>query len=507
MFCTNCGKPVPSGAAFCPACGAPVTGAAEGLDPQGTPSGTETVAATPNLPSDESADLDLTVVRPRHQTVAPGAAFLQTDPAAGFTTCASCGILLSPTETASGACTSCGAAVVTPPPPTAVSAPTEDDTNLVQEPSPPTQTTSTGQACEQCGTELEPGAAKCSSCNTPTGNEPLPPVSHASGKEPRSYRMLLVAGVAAVAVCLVAAGGWFVWQQLGGDAANSASPSTTAPPDQGSGTDTSPSTTTTAAPTTTLSPTTTAPPFGASGSTVGVMESQSGVWTLLLTDGTENEFAFGADDDTPIAGDWDCDGVDTPGVWRSSTNEIFLRNSNSAGPTDVAYEYTESDVVPLAADFDGDGCDTVSFYDPADGTVAIFNTAEAAVVGKKDVADADVSYVFGDAGDQPFAGDWDGDDAATIGLFRPSTTTVYLKNSHTAGPADVDFQFGKDGDFPLAGDWGPPDGIDTVAMYTPNARTYSFRYTNSGGPADDTLQFGTRTAIPVAGVFGDTPSN
>lgn len=370
--------------------------------------------------------------------------------------------------------------------------------------------------CTNCRTPLEAGASTCAACGTPRDGAPDtdPPPDPNAGSGNGS-RPVLIGSIVAAVVAAILLGGWFGWQQLASDDADGGAivaVTTTAPSSETSSESTTTSSSTTPSSTTTIPPTTTAPPstapqFGASGTTVGVMESESGVWTLLLVDGADHEFAFGADGDTPIAGDWDCDGIDTPGVWRSSTGEVFLRNTSSAGPTDVAYKYETPDARPLAGDFDGDGCDTVSFYNPADGAVAIFNTAEAAIGPSKSAADANATYVFGDAGDEPFAGDFDGDGADTIGLFRPSTATVYLKNTHTAGPADLDFQFGTDGDLPLAGDWGPADGIDTVAMYTPNTQTFSFRFTNSAGPADETFDFGLRNSMPVAGAFGMVPSN
>ena len=40
-------------------------------------------------------------------------------------------------------------------------------------------------------------------------------------------------------------------------------------------------------------------------------------------------FGFGAAGDIPIKGDWNNDGVDTIGVYRPTTGEFFLRNTNT----------------------------------------------------------------------------------------------------------------------------------------------------------------------------------
>ena len=53
------------------------------------------------------------------------------------------------------------------------------------------------------------------------------------------------------------------------------------------------------------------------------------------------------------------------------------------------------------------------------------------------------------------AGDWNGDGVDTIGVFNDSTGTMALNNTNTAGNkvGDIVFIFGQKGDIPLAGDW------------------------------------------------------
>ena len=235
---------------------------------------------------------------------------------------------------------------------------------------------------------------------------------------------------------------------------------------------------------------------------VGVMDSASAFWLLLRADGTTAEFTLGDPGDTPLLGDWDCDGIQTPGAYRPSTGQVFLRNTVEEGPIEVDYEFSRLDTVPFAGDFDGDGCDTVSYYVPAEGLVVIFNTPEAAVEAADDTTSTDLTYEFGIEGDLPFAGDFDGDGIDTIGLFRPSNGVFYLKNTHTEGPADVEFAFGASGDLPISGDWTDQDGADSVAVYRPTTGTFFFRYDNSAGPADETLELGVVDVLPVAGAFG-----
>ncbi len=61
-------------------------------------------------------------------------------------------------------------------------------------------------------------------------------------------------------------------------------------------------------------------------------------------------------------GDWDGDGVTTPGVVeqrpRTGSADWLLRNSNSSGAPDESFAYGLADDRPITGDWDGDGDDT-----------------------------------------------------------------------------------------------------------------------------------------------------
>ena len=64
---------------------------------------------------------------------------------------------------------------------------------------------------------------------------------------------------------------------------------------------------------------------------------------------------------------------------------------------------------------------------------------------------SDASFVYGNPGDKPVAGDWNADGIDTIGIYR--VDRFFLTNSNTTGFADIVFVLGNDGDFPIAGNW------------------------------------------------------
>ncbi|MGH8872427.1 MAG: hypothetical protein ACRDWS_10670, partial [Acidimicrobiia bacterium] len=51
---------------------------------------------------------------------------------------------------------------------------------------------------------------------------------------------------------------------------------------------------------------------------VGLVDSSQGVWHLRGENGVVNSFFYGNPGDVPFVGDWNCDGIDTPGLYRQS---------------------------------------------------------------------------------------------------------------------------------------------------------------------------------------------
>jgi hypothetical protein len=224
---------------------------------------------------------------------------------------------------------------------------------------------------------------------------------------------------------------------------------------------------------------------------IGVGTASSvGRFVFSRGSGINLDFWFGNPGDVPFMGDWNCDGVDTPGLYRQSDGFVYLRNSNTSGAADVSFFYGNPGDVPLAGDWDGDGCDTVSLYRLSEGRMYIRNELGTGV--------ADYSYFFGNPGDVPFVGDFDGDGVDTVGLHRESTGLVYFRNSHTSGVADAQFVYGDPGDVIMAGDWNG-NGIDTVAVYRPSNGMLYLNDTNAPGNAAYSMPVGTGHISAAAG--------
>jgi Tol biopolymer transport system component len=227
---------------------------------------------------------------------------------------------------------------------------------------------------------------------------------------------------------------------------------------------------------------------------VGLVDPTTGVWHLRGL----QPFDYGNPGDIPFVGDWDCDGEDTPGLFRPSDAFAYLRNTNTTGIADTRFFFGNPDDVPLAGDFNGDGCDTLSVYRPSEQRFYIVNDLgeNGASLGA-----ADYFFTFGNPGDQPVVGDWDGDGTDEVGLHRESSGLFYYRNTLDTGFADGEFFFGDPGDRFIAGDWGVVDRKESPAVFRPPNATFYFRHTNTPGVADTQLSFGRSSWLPVAGQF------
>jgi len=187
-----------------------------------------------------------------------------------------------------------------------------------------------------------------------------------------------------------------------------------------------------------------------------------------------------------------------------------LRNSNTQGIADIRFFFGNPSDIPLAGDFNGDGCDTLSIYRPSEARFYIINELGENEGG---LGAAEYSFIFGNPGDKPYTGDFDGDGITEVGLHRESTGFVYYRNTLTTGNAHNSFFFGDPGDRFVAGDWSEAKlqaaavsvAPDTPAIFRPGDATFYFRDSNSQGNATAILPFGGPSYLPVSGNTGSDP--
>jgi hypothetical protein len=236
------------------------------------------------------------------------------------------------------------------------------------------------------------------------------------------------------------------------------------------------------------------------GDTVGLVDVSQGMWHLRNSSGAITSFWYGNPGDLPIAGDWDGDGVATPGLYRQSDGFFYSRNSNSTGIADAECFAGNPEDVPVVGDWDGDGDDNLGIYRPSEQKFYLFTiTCTGSPMGA-----AQIELLFGNPGDKPAAGDWDGDGIDEPGLHRESTGFFYWRNTLDTGIASGEIFFGDPADRFASGDWGIVDNIDTPAVFRPSNLTFYFRHTLTQGIADSQFTWNTAGSgwLPVSGDFG-----
>jgi len=112
-----------------------------------------------------------------------------------------------------------------------------------------------------------------------------------------------------------------------------------------------------------------------------------------------------------------------------------------------------------------------------DQTIGTFNTSTAQWKidngnGRLDTCSAsggatttDRCFTYGVAGDIPLAGDWDGNGSITVGVFRPTNTTFYLRNANSAGSPNITLSTGPFDYQPVAGKWTGTGGGTKVGVF------------------------------------------
>jgi hypothetical protein len=134
------------------------------------------------------------------------------------------------------------------------------------------------------------------------------------------------------------------------------------------------------------------------------------------------------------------------------------------GNPDYTFFYGDPGDIPLFGDWDGDGDDTPGAWrQGAGGGFAYLTNTLPPNAG---VGVADFDFFFGDPGDEVFSGDWNGDNTDTLGINRAGH--IFLTDTNGSGglpvPTDYDFFFGVPGDRAFGGD-GDGDGDDGVFLY------------------------------------------
>jgi len=244
------------------------------------------------------------------------------------------------------------------------------------------------------------------------------------------------------------------------------------------------------------------------GVTMAMFRPSNGYMYLknrLVSDFADQDFFYGTAGDVPIAGDWNGDGVDTPGVYRNvnGTMTFFLINNNTGGFADVSFAFGQPGDLPIAGDWDGNGTVTCGVYRPGNRTFFLRNVNAA---GSPDLV---VAITGAEPSDRPIAGRWNLASTVTgLGLYRPRDGQFLLKNTNTSGPPDTVCVVTTTGTpiAPVAGDW-TQRGFAAVGVVVSLGGTVQFqlRNSNTSGPPEIRVNYGAPGDVPLIGNWDGLP--
>jgi hypothetical protein len=182
----------------------------------------------------------------------------------------------------------------------------------------------------------------------------------------------------------------------------------------------------------------------------------------------------------------DLDTLDYAGTGKP-TLTVFRHGTWYGDGAASYWNFGQAGDVPLPGDFNGDGKTEYALFRGASSNWFILNTAS----GLYD------TYSFGIAGDIPVPADYDGDGKTDIAVWRPSNGTWYIINSSTG--AWTVTQWGTSGDIPVPADFDNDGKADPAVRRPSNSTWYVLPSTTPGSYTWSA--WGVSTDVPVPGDF------
>jgi hypothetical protein len=224
---------------------------------------------------------------------------------------------------------------------------------------------------------------------------------------------------------------------------------------------------------------------------ISVFRPSTGQWWVLQSQSSYTTWSvrqWGTVGDVPVARDYDGDGKLDPAVYRASTSNWYVLLSGGNYTTWIQNQWGSSGDIPVPGDYDGDGKGDLAVYRPSTGHWWLLISSTGYTTWR--------NHQWGASGDIPVAGDYDGDGKVDPAVYRPSTGVWHALLSSTNHTSWISRVWGVSSDVPVPGDYDGDAKID-MAVYR---RSNGFWYILKSSTSYATWiahQWGTSTDKPV----------
>ena len=203
-------------------------------------------------------------------------------------------------------------------------------------------------------------------------------------------------------------------------------------------------------------------------------------------------FGNAADDNAPVVGDYDGDGIPDLGVFDRTTATFILARSGGGPPIVARLGNPAHDNIPVVGDYNGDGHADLAIYDATAAAFLVVPSGGGPLL----------TWPLGNPAHQdvPLAVDYAGSGRTELALFDRTTSTFIVEPP--AGGVPTALQLGNPAhhNIPLTGDYDG-DGRTDYGYFDPTTATFVV-IPSGGGPAL-IRQFGDprHAVVPITGDY------
>jgi hypothetical protein len=200
-----------------------------------------------------------------------------------------------------------------------------------------------------------------------------------------------------------------------------------------------------------------------------------------------SRFTFGAKNAMPVPGDYDGNGRADGAYFQAADGVWRVRKQFKVT------EFGQEGDLPAPGDYDGDGTTDPAFFRPSTGTWHTAASADLQAAAAATQSGAAFSSLldteeveFGQLGDVPVPGDYDGDGVTDLAVYRPAKRRWIVRDQKSV-------KFGKSGSIPVPADYDG-DGTTDIAVWLPKTGQWKVRRVGKA-------KFGMLGDIPVPGDY------